>query len=318
MHLFLTHTDLDGVSPVILNRLLNVKYDFTRCINYTELWGKDNELIVDPAIFRGFNEITVVDISFTEDLFIFLKTLFYKYTIIDHHKTSSFLKGKKGCIIDEEGSGTKLYLDYLSEGREIPPSITEFVNLVDTYDRWKKDSPLWPKAYDLNRLFQKKINWYGKDFFRFTPFIDLWEKKLLANSDEVVFDEHDLKLIEEVKIKEDKEIAHAESHVKFFTDDKGFKYMVYYASAKISHVCDYLLGKHEDCSYIINLNSYNEKAPAKKLINGKISARSRKGFDVTSLNNIEGHENAGGGEMTVPQIQAFWGKENIHLGYKEG
>ena len=109
----ITHTDLDGVSPIILLGLTNESFDY-KCVDIKDLTNLMEELkTTDLSLY---DEIYFTDLSLTEEMYDVLLSLNKPIKIFDHHETHLFanryefatvkvdLNNKKTC-------GTELFYE---------------------------------------------------------------------------------------------------------------------------------------------------------------------------------------------------------------
>lgn len=321
----ISHSDLDGLGAVLVDYFAKIHFNTKFIIiNYNELRDESGAFILHqthPEIFANkWQSITITDISLPIDMFI--EKLEYKDTPIrwfDHHLSSmEFLERKSEFPSIEvmehstESCGAKLYYDWIFRGKRVRAVFKEFIDLVNTYDLWKQDSVLWPMAEDMNRFLTTQIDYKNKNataFQKSVKFLEWMCNKFEYTKDKhFEFSDYEKDKILGVKIREASYLkkAHEEIGNMVYTDSKGFRYAVFSSPAKISFIANALL-KELNLDYIIGVNTYRDL--------GKISVRSRKGYDVNALQDVAGHECAGGGSLFLERLEEVWhkGKE---LGYK--
>jgi oligoribonuclease NrnB/cAMP/cGMP phosphodiesterase (DHH superfamily) len=215
-----------------------------------------------------------------------------KITVLDHHETAKVLRGKAGCVIDETRSGTELFFDEYVGPRigRYRPIVQEFVNLVGVYDLWKLESPLWPKALDLNRVMFKYACWNAAEVVdKHERFISAMMRKLI-NDKEFAFNPTELRYVEESKEKEEEAYRRALDTLKIRKDHWGRRFGVFLAWGKISITASRLLYETDyRLDYVIAVQDYNNEY-------GKLSIRARRGGDFycTDLGLFGGHVEASG------------------------
>ena len=96
-------------------------------------------------------------------------------------------------------------------------------------------------------------------------------------------------------------------------DNKRRKFILFYASRKISYMAFLLLKKYSDIKYIIGINTYYTNAWQ------KISVRSRdeNEFDCLWLEGTGGHKCAAGMECELEFSKKLWSGEIKQLEYKK-
>lgn len=150
----ITHTDLDGISPIILLKLANVDFNYKT----TEL--KDLEDFINTFIESDLSEydtIYVTDLTLTDEMYEKLIALNKQLLVFDHHQTHLFankypfvtvsvdLHGRQTC-------GTELFYEYLKNKFKNlnKENIQEYVNYVRELDTFNFTSDL-PKHLDTIR-----------------------------------------------------------------------------------------------------------------------------------------------------------------------
>jgi len=317
--LFLTHNDLDACGSIIVANLFSLKIDEFKFCNYDDLYDENNDKVILRLADETYDRIFVVDIGCNKNMYDYLTSKTGTLGIFDHHKMTKEIETESGIYFDLKASGTEIFYDALKSSSEngVPEKWNQFVKIVSAYDLWLLDSPFRSTAEDLNRVYFGVLNYGSKgtyNMYRF--FIESQVQKLLdKNLEEFYFTEWEHQKIANAKEKEYKEYTSAVSNMQKKVDNNGIMYIIYHGSSKISHVCSELLKNNKDVQYVLNFNTYT--GSRKKRITGKVSARSRVGFDVTTLNGIHGHVEAGGGSFKEALLKRIWYYANVHLNYKE-
>lgn len=314
--LFITHNDLDAAGSIIVSKLFSLSVtDYMFC-GYDGIYDEnDDEVVLD--IPKTYDRILVTDISCNAKMYKFLKEHCTTLGIFDHHPTTEAIADKPEVFWSSEKSGTEVFYDEIKKGKTAHPKWDQFVHMVSAYDLWKLEHPLREMSEDLNRLFFRILNYNNKGVYgQYKYFIDTQVSKLLdENLLSFEFDDWEQTHIEAAKEKEYKEYLAATKNMQIKVDDLGNKYIIYHGSSKVSIVCSRILAENKDIVYILNFNTYS--GSSRKRINGRVSARST-GFDVTTLQGIHGHKEAGGGSFSESKLKRIWYYQNQHLGYKEG
>lgn len=296
--LFISHVDMDGVLPYILNKFFNIEYGKTILTNYNE----DQE---HSDLESGrYDNIIYVDFSPNESARAIIKNLNLNCLVIDHHiavnqELTDFSKDfyKLEYIFNNEKCGTKLYYEWLKEqgyqGNEVSDYIVE---LTDTYDLYKREHELWNECDKCNRLLYVTCKWYllrNNPFDRMNAyefFINsmLWKMQnanhFFWNTLETSKISEDIK--KENQIFEDL-INNASTKISTRKDCKGHYFAIFNCTSKISAIAYRMLQKYKKLDYCIAINNFDEKNPT-------ISLRSREGFNLLNLKSVKGHEQAGG------------------------
>ena len=270
--LLITHTDLDGISVLVLTRYFGVKFKKVYVWNYEEINIDD---------MKKYKNIIMVDLSIDEKSFLDLKQRGCDIRIYDHHETSKYISKYKGNIWDMNRCGTRIFYDnyikFLPMFKE-NKSVEDYVLLVDTFDRWQQNNPLWERALNLQRLFTSTQH-----------FINIGVEYIKRN---LVFTPSESMTIIQTIHDEDKEYKESIRGMKKYTDSKGVIYGVIPIKKYVSIVCNRILNNNQDLVYVIGYYP-----------SGRISVRSVERFDVTTLKGIHGHKNAGGGFMNKNEIK---------------
>lgn len=317
--LFLSHNDLDMVGSVIVAHLFNVQIDEYRFCDYRDIYDDANDSVIfDLSQYSGFDRLIMPDIACTQKLYNKIAASFEHFGIFDHHKRTSEVADKPEVFFDLERSGTEIFFDMIKNGDDVPYVWQQFVKIVSAYDLWQLDSPLRPMAEDLNRLFYQSLTWSAPEgsYKKYEFFINSQLKKLKnPKITNFFFGNYERNKIEAAKEKEYLEYQHAKRNLQKRRDNQGNNYIIYHGGAKVSYVCNRLLEDYPQAAYVLNFNTYNGRK--KRKVNGKISARCKDGFDVTTLNGINGHEHAGGGRYEKRFLKRMWLNKGVHLGYTE-
>ena len=190
--LLLTHTDMDGATPVVLNQIFK-DVDVWHCTNNSMSW------MIKKAVYKeaaNYDAIVVTDISCKEVDAEQINNMpgCRKLILLDHHPTATFLNDYSWAVVYPElvddsfrakkydnpteghSSGTSLLFDYL-EYQGLTADIAnldllkEYVDNVATYDTWDwenvfggikdpKDLADIESAYGLSmfeRIYSKKV-----------------------------------------------------------------------------------------------------------------------------------------------------------------
>jgi oligoribonuclease NrnB/cAMP/cGMP phosphodiesterase (DHH superfamily) len=317
--LVITHTDLDGFGCIIVLKALQVPFNDLIMADYRDYEAGNNTFPYDCLM--EYQKVIYTDFSPDERCLNICKENHIDLIIIDHHKSKceliqNFRKDTSyqfQYYYSEEKSGTLLTYDFF-KNKYITFSLKEFVDLVDTYDLWKKTHPLWEKATDLNRMLYKHAKYFEEGWNKYELYAGSILNRLEADSNHFNFNRIELTKIQEARDDEDKEVKKAEKNIFTRTDEKGNKFALIRLGAKISIVCSKLLDKYKGLSYILAVNTYNEKKTGEL----GLSLRSRTGFSLLQLEGTAGHEEACGIEgITNERIEALWSGKEKSIPYKK-
>lgn len=298
MRILITHNDLDGISCAILA----IYFDqFDRIYSI----GKSLE-INDNWINNLNNQVLITDLSISEDL------ITKNISIIDHHKTSSYIKKFSNCIHDTSKSATRLIYENYYQKLNKNSKIEKFVELVDKNDLF--DFSDIDSEYNLNRLFlglktfesdEKLIYDHGLIDSNYKLFIETIINKFLSKSKIFNYSESDMKIINKQLSIDQSSLKFAENLLRKRIDQKNNKFGITNIFFGNQSIIGYkLLINHPDLKYIILIYPDNLK---------RLSIRSQKDFDCTSIPNIYGHKNAGGGSFSEKFVKRLINDENMDL-----
>ena len=147
----ITHTDLDGISPIILLKLANVDFDY-KTVEIRDLEEFINSFV--KSDLSEYDTIYITDLTLTDEMYEKIITLNKKILVFDHHETHLFankypfvtvsvnLHGRQTC-------GTELFYEYLKEMYKNldQENIKEYVKYVRELDTFNFASDL-PKHLD--------------------------------------------------------------------------------------------------------------------------------------------------------------------------
>lgn len=239
--LIISHiADPDGVTPIILSKLVFEEFDYILSEN------KDVNSNVRNNLDK-YDFIYVVDLNISEELADFIEENYKeKIMIIDHHLSCNNMNKYSFIEVNAEGkeSGTSLYYKYLLNNynnnllnRESTKMLVEHVRTMDIYDFSKTSKE---EAEKLEMIF--KI--YGKD-----RFIDKFYNVII--NDLELYSKEDLNLVELEKERIKRYIEEKE-FMEISLDNK--RVGVVFAERYISELGNYLINKYDYLDYIVLIN----------------------------------------------------------------
>lgn len=277
MNIIISHIDLDGFGVNILNSLFKDYIDFDDIKNKN--YGFENEPEIQSLMVPE-NDLTIVDLSIPENIYLDWKSKLHSLKVIDHHESSKYLSNYKDNVWSDQMSGTKLYWEFYLKPRikniDNLDKIEYFVNLVDCYDRWQEDSEYWLNATRLNKVNQSLGD----------TFVAHMVNKLTKDWE---WDSEEEACFKEVEAREDEIVAELEKDLDIKADNYGYNFAMIeiLEKSKLSMVCSKLLHKYPQIDYVIG---YNPRT-------FRMSFRSRKDYvDLTQIHGVHGHKNAAGSE----------------------
>lgn len=254
MKLLLTHiADPDGITPIILLKLLNVVFEY-ELFEATKL----SEFIlekIDTNYFEKYEDIFIVDLGINKECADKINNSKYKnkFKIFDHHESNNFLNNYEfGRVIEEvdgfKECGTSIFFSYLINTYEnsilTKESVVTFVELVRENDTWQF-TELEEEAHNLSTLF----SFYGKD-----NYIDVYTEFLKKN--EVFhFNKTELLILKSLN-RQMKEYLEEKKDKVIIREINGYKIGFVFAERYRSNLGNYLAKEYSnevDFICIINL-----------------------------------------------------------------
>lgn len=312
MRVLFSHNDLDGVGSLILNEFFGITFDQIHILAYDDIEDENGDFILPNSVKISKNDdVVVTDLSMKDNFYKWIKENSKSYLVFDHHDETSKHTDDPNITYSKTVCGTKLYFEYLTNGKRVLSKLKELVELINTYDNYNDESPLWEEAQNLNRVFYKVYSWGLKPTLAVQRFIRIQIGKLKsAQYVKFEYTDYEHNLIQEVIEKEQQQFEKSLKSMKLRKDNAGNLFGVIIIPTKVSITCYNLLKEVPDLKYIIAINSY-------KGINGKVSVRAQKKSDinVNCLKDIAGHEKAGGGTFSVDFLEKFYEDDKAFFEY---
>jgi oligoribonuclease NrnB/cAMP/cGMP phosphodiesterase (DHH superfamily) len=308
--LFISHTDLDGIASIFLAYFFRKKLGFETFISRDYDFEEDSE---EFSFLESFNEIVISDLSIAENNLKRLRDSGVFVEIYDHHEVASWLKEDECSVFSGDNCGTYLFWNYYVKPRikRYPPILDYFVNLVDIYDIWRTEDPLWGEAKNLNSVLYGIKNYRGKELFdQIQPFIDIMEKKVSLGKKEWFFTEKEKRIIETSNEREEKAYKQAKETIDIRVDSKGKIFGLFVLPSKISLVASRILTEEPNIDYLVIINSWGG-------ITGRISFRSRESFNCNDLYVANGHNVAAGATIDPLLIEELLKDSSLSFSYEE-
>lgn len=259
-----------------------------------------------------FNTIVIADLTLNQEKVNNWINDGKTVNIFDHHSATQWIEEYAGSVWDQNRSGTKIFWEEFLRPKigRYKPIIDEFVELVDTYDLWKKDSSLWEEAKDLNNVLYGVINYSEKDLLdKIMPFYDLMSKKF-SKLDNWRWTKKEIDVINRAHLREEEMYTKAMNTISYREDSKGKLFAVIMISSKISLVSSRILEEQDFLDYLIVINTYGG-------ITGKLSFRSSRGFICHDICVANGHDAASGGKISPEDAKEFWDDESLSFKYND-
>ena len=256
MNLLLTHTDPDGITPVILLNLINEEFKYLT-FEPTEI----SKFIIEKLntnYFDDYKDIFIVELGVNKECADKINESIYKekFRLLDHHISNIFLNEYEfASVIDSTNvfkeCGTTLFYNYLIDNYKKPmlskKSVITFVELVREKDTWQF-TDLEFDAHNLSSLF----SFYGID-----EYIEVYTKFLKEN-DEFYFTKHELIILKSLN-REREEYLQDKKDKVMFRRVNGYNIGIVFAERHRSTLGNYLARIYKDevdLICIINLNNH--------------------------------------------------------------
>ena len=270
MKLLLSHiADLDGITPVILLKLLNIDFEY-ELFEVNEL-SKFIEEKINTDYFDKYEEVYITDLGITKECADIIVNSKYKdkFLLFDHHESHYYLNDYEFATVIEEHDnykvcGTTLFYNYLLKkyNNDILKrnSVVMFVELVRENDTWQF-TDLKEESFNLNNLFA----FYGRD-----KFIEIYTDFLNTNN-EFYYSKLELTILESLNRQKQEYIESFKENV-IIKEINGYKIGFVFAENYRSELGNYLAEIYYDQVDFIGIINMNRH----------ISFRGKKDFKPTN------------------------------------
>lgn len=310
--ILISHVDLDGHGIITLAKYFQ---DVKGVFLFDRIMGQDYGFEDDADIFgyiSEYDEIVIADLSLKKEKVDWWVSQGKSVMFFDHHGETQWIEEFEGSVWDDSRCGTKIFWEeYLKPkiGR-YKPIVEDFVQLVDTYDMWRETHPLWEEARSLNNVLYGIVDYSAEGLFeKYGPFYKIMTKKF-DKMNSWRWTSKEKEIIERALAREQEMYERAMEHISYRQDSRDRYFGVVMIPSKISVVAARILTEQDYLDYLVVLNSYRG-------LNGKLSFRSRRGFNCPDISMANGHAAAAGGIITVEQAQQFWENEDLSFRYNE-
>lgn len=256
MNLLLTHTDTDGITPVILLNLIDNEFEYLT-FEPSEISDFILEKI-DSNYFDNYENIFIVDLGVNKECANKINESIYKdkFRLLDHHVSNNFLNEYEFAnVVDSVNGfkecGTTLFYNYLVDNYKnailSKRSVITLVELVREKDTWQF-TDLEEDAHNLSSLF----SFYGDD-----EYINVYTKFLKEN-DEFYFNKHELIILKSLNREREEYIDSIKDKI-IFRKVNDYNIGIVFAERHRSTLGNYLANLYKDKAdliCIINLNSH--------------------------------------------------------------
>lgn len=315
----ITDSDLDGVSAHILGRyyLQPIVKQF-----YFSITGDRSFALLDQSKLDNSDIVIFVDTSPDKDLYDKIQNQNKQVFIFDHHLSSFTLYNN---LIDNfywtiEKCGSEIFFDELTRFIRPKRIVTQYIELVRTYDLWKEGSLLWKDALGLHNCLFESVNWFSKNLNEDNKFENFIFSQLykFTNFKEFKFTTGELGQIANAELKIRTATEQARKTLQVRKDYSNNTYLYFECNSKISLVANKILNEYADtdvkycvCRSMYAFNKEKQKAISIRSLNADI-------FDcsyVAELHGGGGHSCASGINFTEknPELYDALVKGSSHL-----
>ena len=244
--LLITHTDLDGVSPIILLNLTNEDFEY-KSIEIHDVPAEFEKLFANNI--KDYDVIYICDLTIPQDIYDKLDNENINYYVFDHHASHDYAKDypRVSLIIDYNGKrtcATEIFYKYLLQTHKELDTlvIKDYVEQVRQVDTFTFESD---KGRDLDII---------KEAVGRKKFIQSMTKRLKKDANEFTFSAFEKRF---TKLKKE-ELA----RYMMNKESKMFKYMiqgkkcgVVFSESNKSELGEYLSTRHPELDLIILIDA---------------------------------------------------------------
>lgn len=307
--ILVSHSDLDGIGAIFIGWYYREKLGFDDFLSEDYGFEQDKDKM---DLLKSYRTVVFADLSIPEEYHNQLIEAGVDVSYYDHHSSAEYLQGYDKMTFDLDKCGTMLFWEFYVKPRikRFPPIVEEFVTLVDTYDIWRQESELWQTAKNLNSVLYGIRDYGSKSFFEsYEPFFNLMTTKFKHFTH---WRETDLerRLIERAEKREQDVYDKARETMSIRLDSKGKAFGVFAVPSKISLVASRILLEEPELDYLVIVNTWGG-------ITGRLSFRSKNGFNCNSLGAANGHDCAAGGEILPDLAKEFLEDPSLAFTYEE-
>lgn len=281
-NLLITHTDLDGISPIILMNLTEEEFTY-KSIEINEVEETFNELIENDL--TKYENVYVTDLTIPESIYEKINELnLTNIKVFDHHETHLYANKENYTEIKCELNGrptcgTELFYEYLKTiHKELDKNIIkEYVELVRQLDTYTFINDI-PKQLDLL-----------KDTFGKLEFIKTITKRLKKDKEEFTFTTFEKRFLKLRQNEVERYLQKMEKKMKLY-EINNKKCGVVFAETNKSALGNYLSNKYPELDLIILID-------ASSRISYRTSRDDVRVNDFASIYTGGGHPKASGSKF---------------------
>lgn len=244
--LLITHTDLDGISPIILLNLAGIKFEY-KTTEIADLGTTWNEYV--EAGLENYDQIYFTDLTLTQEMYNYFNDNNINVKVFDHHETHLFANKYPYVTVKVDIDGVPtcateifyLYLKDLYKDKLSSGSLKQYVDYVRELDTYKFTS-------DIPREIDSLKTMYGsKDFIKSMT-------RRLKKNDEFKFTSFEKRLTK-VKAFELQRYLEKKAKKMVTYEIKNHKVGVVFAETNKSDLGNYLATNNPDLEFIILIDA---------------------------------------------------------------
>ncbi|MDO4963697.1 MAG: hypothetical protein Q4E75_06370 [bacterium] len=244
MKLLLSHiADLDGISPVILMKLIDEDFEY-KLFEVNDLSSFIDEKI-NTNYFDKYEKIFITDLGIKKEVALKIINSKYKdkFLLFDHHQSHYYLNDYEFAKVEEEKDGfkecgTTIFYEYLVNNYDNKilrkESVITYVELVRENDTWQF-TDFKEDAKNLNALFS---------FYGIEDFIDIYTT-FLKGSNKFYFNENELFILKSLNNQMNNYLESMKDKV-IFKKINGYNIGIVFAELYRSDLGNYLAEIYKD------------------------------------------------------------------------
>lgn len=280
--LLITHTDLDGISPIILLNLIDCKFDY-KCYEINELENDLNELL--ETDLSMYDTIYICDLTIPSSIYQKFDEKKLNYYVFDHHETHLYANENPHVTINIELNNrqtcaTEVFYNYLV--KEYPhldtPIIRDYVEQVRQFDTFTFESD---KPRDIN-IIRENI---GR-----VSFIQSVTRRLKKDRNEFTLTNFEKRFTKIQKEKLQRFMEIKEKKMKIYLINNK-KCGVVFSENNKSELGSYLSNRHPELDLIILIDASNR-------ISYRTAKNDVKVNEFASIYGGSGHQKASGSKFS--------------------
>ena len=238
--LLITHTDLDGISPILLLKLTGEKFDYKNA-EPSELDEVFEEL--KPELDK-YEQIIFTDLTVSMNVYDYINENNLNVVVLDHHITHDYANQFKYATVKVELNGrktcaTELFYEYLKDKYDVMKSekIKEYVEYVRQLDTYTFESDEPKKLENIRTV-------YGRE-----EFIKVMKRRLLSKKEHFEFNAFEKKFIKLKQQEIENYLVKKDELMKKY-EINGKVIGIVFCDKYKSELGNYLCNQHPDVEFV--------------------------------------------------------------------